>query len=296
LTPAARRVGVVVLDFGRPEDAQRAASSARESGLDVSVLIVENGAAGRGSSASEAGVARLCLRDNLGFAGGMNAGIQQLLAQGCDPLLLLNNDAALEPGCLSLLVAALEGPSVGAVGPLILSAEDGRVESRGLRVDLRHGSVRLEGTGTAADDGAPVSVDALSGAVLMMTATALDRVGPLDPEYFFSFEDVDWCVRARRAGFELLVVPAARARHLGSRTIGRDSPQRLYFAARNHLRCAEKLSPLSGLSRWRRRAAILARNLAFALRQRDVARLLACRAVIDGHRDARAGRLGPRRL
>ena len=296
MTPAARRVGVVVLDFGHPEDAQRAASSVRASGPDVSVLIVENGAAGSGSADDAAGVPRLRLRDNLGFAGGMNAGLRQLRAEGCDRLLLLNNDAVLEPGCLSLLVAALEDPAVGAVGPLILSAEDGRVESRGLRVDLRHGRVRLEGAGTTRAEGAPAPVDALSGAVLMTTATALDRVGPLDPDYFFSFEDVDWCVRARRAGFELLVVPAARARHVGSRTIGRDSPERLYFAARNHLRCAEKLVPLSGLSRWRRRTAILARNLAFALRQRDVARLPACRAVIDGYRDARAGRLGHRRL
>jgi len=296
VTPSARRVGVVVLDFGRSDDAERAAQSARESGPDVRVLIVENGAAGRGAGAGEAGMPRLCLRDNLGFAGGMNAGIAQLLTEGCDRLLLLNNDAVLEPGCLSRLVAALEDPSVGAVGPLILSADDGRVESRGLRVDLRQGQVRLEGAGTAADDDAPASVDALSGAVLMTTATAFGRVGPLDPEYFFSFEDVDWCVRARRAGFELLVVPAARARHVGSLTIGRGSPERLYFAARNHLRCAEKLVPLSGFSRWRRRTAILVRNLAFALRQRDVARVPACRAVIDGYRDARAGRLGHRRL
>jgi GT2 family glycosyltransferase len=284
-----------VLDFGRPEDAERAASSARESGPDVRVLIVENAAAA-GSARDEAGVPRLRLRDNLGFAGGMNAGLRQLLDEGCDRLLLLNNDAVLEPGCLSLLVAALEDPAVGAVGPLILSAEDGRVESRGLRVDLRHGRVRLEGAGTATDEGAPAPVDALSGAVLMTTATALDRVGLLDAEFFFSFEDVDWCVRARRAGLELLVVTAARARHAGSRTIGRDSPDRLYFAARNHLRCAEKLLPLAGLAHWRRRAAILARNLAFALRQRDVARGPACRAVLDGYADARAGRLGPRRL
>jgi len=296
VTHSARRVGVVVLDFGRPDEAERAARSARASGPDVRVLIVENGASGRGAGAREAGMPRLSLRDNLGFAGGMNAGIAQLLAEGCDRVLLLNNDAVLEPGCLSLLVAALEDPSVGAVGPLILRADDGRVESRGLRVDLRQGQVRLEGAGTAADEGAPASVDALSGAVLMTTATAFGRVGPLDPEYFFSFEDVDWCVRARRAGFELLVVPAARARHVGSLTIGRRSPGRLYFAARNHLRCAEKLVPLSGLSRWRRRMAILARNLAFALRQRDVARVRACRAVIDGYRDARAGRLGHRRL
>lgn len=299
----ARRIGVVVLDFGRAVDAERAARSALEPGLDVRVLVVENGAgpgretAGGAGPAPEAGPEHLRLRDNLGFAGGMNAGVAQCLAWGCDRILLLNSDAVLEPGCLSLLAAALEDPGVGAVGPVILRAEDGRVESRGLRVDLRGGRVRLEGAGTDADDPGPrTSVDALSGAVLMTTAAALDRVGPLDPEYFFSFEDVDWCVRARRAGFDLRVVPAARARHAGSATIGRQSPDRFYFAARNHLRCAEKLEPLSGFGHWRRRGAILAVNLAFALKQREVGRASACRAVIAGHRDARARRLGLRRL
>jgi GT2 family glycosyltransferase len=287
-----------VLDFGRPEDAERAARSALEPGLDVSVLIVENGTGGSGAihraTPGAAEVPRLSLPDNLGFAGGMNAGVQQHLAGGCDRILLLNNDAVLEPGCLSLLVEALEDPGLGAVGPVILRAEDGRVESRGLRVDLRRGRVRLEGAGAVVDDGgAATSVDGLSGAVLMTTAEALARVGLLDPDYFFSFEDVDWCVRARRAGFELRVVAAARARHAGSRTIGR-SPERLYFAARNHLRCAEKLEPLDGLARAWRRVTILARNLAFALAQRDVGRARACRAVIAGFRDARAGRLGRR--
>jgi len=286
------RIGVVVLDFGRPADAERAALSARDPRLDIRVLIVENGSRGEAAGTSD----RLHLTENRGFAGGMNAGLEKLRADGCDQYLLLNSDAVLEPDCLHRLSRALEDPALAAVGPVILRAADGRVESRGLGVDLEGGRVRLEGQGEAADDRAGVqSVDALSGAVILLSRTALEAVGALDEAYFFSFEDVDWCVRARRAAYGLAVVLDARARHEGSATIGRASPDRLYYATRNHVRCLDKLEPLPPRQGWWRRASVLARNLAFALRQSDAGRVAACRAVLDGYRDARAGRYGPAR-
>jgi GT2 family glycosyltransferase len=285
------RVGAVVLDFGRPAEAERAALSARDPRLDVRVLIVENGA-GR-AAASDAG--HLRLPDNRGFGGGMNAGLERLRAEGCDQYLLLNNDAVLEPDCLRLLSAALEDPGLAAVGPVILRAADGRVESRGMRIDLRRGRVRMEGQGEAADEETGLRpAEGLSGAVMLVSRAALDRVGPIDEAYFFSFEDVDWCVRARRAGFGLGIVRGARARHEGSHTIGRASPERLYYAARNHVRAAETLDPLPGAGGWMRRAALLGLNLGHALRQRDIGRLPACRAVLQGFRDARRSRFGPR--
>lgn len=283
------RVGVAVLDFGRPLDAEQAAASARDPALDVRVLIVENGT---GTAAS--GADRLRLPENRGFAGGMNAGLERLLAEGCDRILLLNNDAVLDPGCLQSLATALDDPALGAVGPVILRASDGRVESRGLSVDLGTGRVRMEGQGeAAAERGGLVSADALSGAVMMLSRAALERIGLLDERYFFSFEDVDWCVRARRAGFEVAVVLDARARHGGSRTIGA-SPARLYYSARNHVAAAHKLEPRSGVRGWLRDGAILGLNLAHALKQQEIGRMTACRAVVAGYRDALRGRFGSR--
>jgi len=284
------RVGVIVLDLGRPADAERAALSARDPSLDVRVLVVENGSGG--GAAVEAG--RLRLAENRGFAGGMNAGIERLSAQGCDRFLLLNNDAVLEPGCLRRLAEALQDGALAAVGPLILRA-DGRVESRGIRSDPRFGVTRLLGHGEPAEDVEMLaSTQALSGAVIMLSRAALERVGPLDEAYFFSFEDVDWCLRAADAGFRVGVVLGARASHAGSRTIGRDSPDRLYYACRNQIRLVEKRAPRTGLGRSLRRAAILGLNLAFALRQREVPRLSAARAAWRGFRDARRGRFGPK--
>jgi len=101
-------------------------------------------------------------------------------------------------------------------------------------------------------------------------------------------------VRARRAGYGLAVVLAARARHVGSQSIGRASPRRLYYAARNHVRLVEKLEPRRGARHWARRAVVLGRNLGHALTQDEAPRLGACRAVLEGFADARRGRFGPR--
>ncbi len=284
------RAGVVVLDFGRPDDAARAAASAHAEDEGVRVLIVENAALAQKPSDRE----HLRLRENRGFGGGMNEGLRQLLSEGCDPVLLLNNDAVLEPGCLRRLTHALSDPALGAVGPVILRESDGRVESRGVSVDLALGRVRLLGHGEIPGLGTGlVPASAVSGAVMMTSARALERVGLLDEEYFFSFEDLDWCLRARAAGFGLGVVLDARARHGGSRTIGRASPERFYYAARNHIRFLQKHRAAGGAS-WVGWSLAAVRNLAHALVQAESPRLRAARAVLDGVSDARRGHFGAR--
>ena len=138
-------------------------------------------------------------------------------------------------------------------------------------------------------------MESLSGAAWMLSAAALDRVGPLDEGYFHAFEDADWCVRARAQGLALAVVLGAQARHQGSRTLGARSPERLYYAARGHLRAVERLRPLAGASRSLRRARVVLLDLAHALRQGEVPRVSAVAAVLDGARDFRDGFFGPRR-
>jgi GT2 family glycosyltransferase/glycosyltransferase involved in cell wall biosynthesis len=287
------RVGVVVLDRGGPEDAAAAAASALDPVVDPRVLVVENGPGREPSLPPQVAVLRL--PENRGYAGGMNAGIAWLRREGCDRFLLLNNDAVLEAGSLRLLAQALDDPRLAAVGPVVLRAADGRVESAGVRFEPRSGRSRLQGFGRRPRPGLGLlRVQSLSGAALMIRGDALDRVGPLDEEYFHSFEDTDWCGRARAAGYTLAVVRGARARHRGGRTLGSRSADRLYYAARNHLRAAERVAPLRGARRWLRRAAIVSLNMAHALRQGTVPRLAAVRAVVDGSRDFARGRFGPR--
>jgi GT2 family glycosyltransferase len=255
--------------------------------------VVENGPAP--APPPPAGIEWLTLPVNRGFAGGMNAGIEQLRASGCDRILLLNNDATLEPGCLRRLAEALEDVGLAAAGPVILREADGRVESCGTRLEPRSGRFRLTSYGEPfLPREGRLQVEALSGAALMLSAAAWAAVGPLDESYFQSFEDTDWCLRARRAGLGLVLVQGARARHSGSRTLGASSAERLYYAARNHLRAAERLYPAAGPARWLRRAFIVALNLGHALTQHEVSRPAGMRAVLAGAADFGRGRFGPR--
>src|SRR5439155_394885 len=112
---------------------------------------------------------------------------------------------------------------------------------------------------------ASAEVDAVSGCVMLIAREVLERVGLLDEAYFFSFEDVDFCRRARGAGFTSLCVGDAVALHDGSRSIGRRAAARLYFGTRNQLRVAERTAPAGPVHRRVRAAVIVALNLLHAL-------------------------------
>jgi GT2 family glycosyltransferase/glycosyltransferase involved in cell wall biosynthesis len=287
------RIGVVVLDRGRPHETLRAAQSAAAPGLAPLRLIVENGPGPEAPTAP--GIEVMRLPENLGFAAGMNVGLRRLREGGCDRILLLNNDAVLEPGALRRLAEALEDPRLAGVGPTILRAGDGRVESRGLVFEPRWGRAALLDFGRRdTHREGRRDVPGLSGAVLMLSAAGLERVGALEESYFHSFEDADWSVRARRSGFQLAVVMGARAVHEGGRTLGPASADRYYYAARGHLRAVARLAPRGGVGATARAMLILARNLVSAATQREAPRGSALRAVIEGARDFRRGRTGPR--
>lgn len=287
----AGRVGVVVLDQGRPDDTAAAVRSALDPVLAPRVLVVENGPAEPPALPAQVEVLRL--ERNLGYAGGMNAGLRRLQAAGCDRVLLLNNDAVLERGALRRLADALDDPALAAVGPTVLRQADGAVESRGL--DLRAwGWNRLAGHG---DEASPregrLTARSLSGAAWMVRTAAFDRVGVLDDAYFFSYEETDWCLRAQAAGLGVAVVVGSRVRHAGTRTLGTGAPLLLYYAARNHLRMLERHFPRPAAGRWGRRAWVVGLHLAHALKHREVPRASGARAVLRGAADFLRGRFGP---
>ena len=211
--------------------------------------------------------------------------------------MLLNNDAEPEPGMLAALqAAAARHPRAGVLAGKLLF-EDGRVQWAGQRVALLTGySGRPRGHGRP--DGFAYGVegrtDRAVGALMAVSRAAIDRAGLLDEDLFAYVEDVDWSLRIRAAGFECVFVPAARAAHRLSASTGgaAGSTHTVYYGARNTIVVCERHRPLGTAGTAARRAAILAAFLAHAglvLRSRA-----AVAAVMDGYRDALAGRLGAR--
>ena len=141
----------------------------------------------------------------------------------------------------------------------------------------------------------PYRTDRAAGAFMAASRQVVDAVGLLDDDLFAYVEDVDWCCRARAAGFEIWFVPDALAWHRVSASTGgeRASTHALYYGVRNTIAVSERHLPLRPPLRELRRWLILAVFLfqAFALSER---RRPFAAAVRDGYRDALAGRFGER--
>ena len=275
--------------------------SARVTYRPFSVLVVDNGSSDGSADAVAAEhpeVSLVRLPENRGFAGGMNAGIRAALAEGADAVLLLNNDMEVEPDFVEPLVAALVAdPRAGAACAQILFAgEPPRIWYAGAAFNPRRGHHgRLVGYGRPplAPETPPYETDRACGGAMMWTASAFEQVGPFDEGLFAYSEDTDWSLRARRAGLHVLVVPASVVRHAVSASSGGESsPATLYYNVRNSLVVAERWAPLGTVGTWLRRAETVAAHAAQALRSHRRAEGL--RAVVEGWRDFRRGRLGAR--
>jgi GT2 family glycosyltransferase len=299
----AARLAAVVLNFRTPALTAASVRALQASTRRVDDLLVVDNGSGDGSEAALRGavpdVTILQTGANLGFSGGCNAGIRHVLDRGADLVLLANSDLEVSPGCLGTLEAALAAqPGLGVVGPaLVSSAGPPVVESLGIRFSrvtgrLRHRSFGRPPGPVRAGAGGIRPVDAVSGCAMLVKREVFERIGELAEEYFFGFEDVDFCVRARRAGFRTGCVEGAVARHRGAGTIGRRSPRRLYFAARNHLLLARRAAPLPGPLSALRGAWIVGLNLAHALFVAEVPAHAGVRAVAAGVRDYLRGRFG----
>jgi GT2 family glycosyltransferase len=229
---------------------------------------------------------------NLGYAGGNNIGIRRALARDADWVLLLNNDAVAELDLATALDrAARARPDAGLLACKLLS-EDGQV--------VQYAGAGFNGwfgySGRVVRTSRPDElrdVARADGAAMAVSRAAVEQAGLLDLELFAYVEDVEWSLRIRRAGFAVVFVPEARARHKGSAaTGGRASTTNLYYDTRNTIVVAERHVPLPRGLRGLRRGVVVGAHLAQSLSHPS--RFAAVRAVLAGWRDARSGQLGPR--
>jgi GT2 family glycosyltransferase len=235
-------IGIVVPTWNRPAAAVAAVGSlAHLRHASCFTIVVDNGsrAAERealaAALAGRAGVRLLTLPENRGFAGAVNVGLADAFGRGAAAVLVLNDDAEVEPDLLAdLLAAARADPSVGIVAPRIVDAASGREVSRGERVwlplvCLPRTWLRVRGGGPA-----PYAVSSVIGVAFLITRACYERLGGLEESFFAYYEEVDYCLRARAAGFRVMIAPASQVRHDGFRGFaGGFTPLAAYLKARN---------------------------------------------------------------
>lgn len=293
------RVSVVIPTLNRRDDLLDCLQSVvRLDYPNCEVLVVQDG----GSSGLDAAVRQrfpnvsvLELPDNRGFTGACNAGLLQARTNGAEAVLLLNDDATVSPDLLRCLTGALAESPGGIYGPTIyFSARPDVVWSAGGSIDWRRGHTQLLGLDQSerGQFGAtPRRVDYLTGCCLLISAAALERVDGLDPRFFAYYEEVEWCVRAARAGVAIWHVPGAHAWHKIDPARQQESPFVLYYMTRNRLLLlAATDAPRSA---WVHAAGENLRTLvSWSLRPKWRHRRHLRRAILRGWSDFARGRFG----
>jgi N-acetylglucosaminyl-diphospho-decaprenol L-rhamnosyltransferase len=192
---------------------------------------------------------------NGGFAVGNNAAIRAGLAMAPQPdyVFLLNPDTLVEPGAIKALVDFMEAhPRVGLTGSRMLYP-DGRVQlssfrfhsvlselEGGMRLGLMSRLLKRWSVVVPLPD-EPMQVDWVGGAAMMVRRKVLEDIGLLDERYFVYYEETDYCLRAKRAGWSSWYVPASRIVHLEGQNTGvsdrKKAPKRrprYWFESRRH--------------------------------------------------------------
>ena len=180
---------------------------------------------------------------NLGYPGGCNVGLRYALNQGVDYIFAINNDVTVDPAILDELMREMS-PDVGILTPKVYFASDPqRIWSVGgsrnpLTLEMnRVGDCELD----RGQWDELLERDYLIGCAHLFSRSLLEEIGLLDAGYFLYYDDLDICIRARRAGYRLLMVPRARMWHkVADSSGGVGTPRERYYMARGKIRFLRK--------------------------------------------------------
>ncbi len=209
------RVFIIVLHYQNWNDTNKCLASLKNLNYDnFEVLVIDND------------------KKNLGFAGGNNMGIRQAIKKGADYVLLLNNDTVVEPGFLKKLVEVGEkDEKFGILGPM------------GGKINWLYTKGTHISTNPAAAGDQPSTIDYITGACMLIKREVIKKIGLMPESYFLYFEDVDWCLSARKAGYKCVLVSEAKIQHKVSSSTKAESFPYIYYHTRNGLLLAKKNAP-----------------------------------------------------
>ncbi len=211
------RIEIVVVDNGSKEDCDWLAEQYRE------IRFVKTG-------------------ENLGFAGGNNFGLPYCSGAY---VLFLNNDIEVEPDFLEPLLEAFElFPEVGMASPRIhFYDEPGLIQYAGSTplnpFTIRNSTIgfRQKDTGQYLES-RPTAF--IHGAAMIVPAKVINELGPMTDDYFLYYEELDWCSRIVRSGYQVIYVGSSLVHHKESISVGKMSPLKTYYMTRNRLLYARR--------------------------------------------------------
>ncbi len=247
-------VTIVIVNWNKRRHVINLLDSLRSIEYDnYSIVIVDNASTDDSVTAirgHELPVVLLENRENLGGTGGFNAGMNHAIGHlSQEYIWLLDNDAEVLPGTLGALVTLMEGDkTIGLAGSCIMSPEDhGLIVEAGAFVGWRSGTSdpHLRYHRIDSCQGARViDVDSVAACSALVRAEVVRRVGVMDERFFLHWDDIDYSIRVRDAGFRVVASLDAPAFHGAEKGY---SPITLYYDFRNALLFQAKHRQGSGL-------------------------------------------------
>ena len=172
------------------------------------------------------------LPENLGFAGGNNAGVRHAHGRF---VALLNNDTSAEPGWLRALLDGVDEAAgfVLITSRIVYMHDPDVIDSAGDGLLRWGGAFKRHHGASASVATVTEEVFGVCGAACLMPKAVFDELGGFDEDFFASHEDVDLSYRARLRGYRCRYVADAVVRHVGSATLGTVSPFSVFHGQRN---------------------------------------------------------------
>lgn len=213
----------------------------------IEVIVVDNASVNDEASLIEQRYPQITVirsQENLGFAGGNNIGFKA--AHG-KYLFFINNDTVLRPQTSDLrhLINRLESDKkIGVACPKIRFAWDPQPIQYAGYTPLSHITMRNRSIGYGEDDhgqyDSPHPTPYAHGAAMMVKREAIERASMMPECYFLYYEELDWSMMFRRAGYEIWYEPSVTIYHKESRATGQASPLKTYYLVRNRLLFAKR--------------------------------------------------------
>lgn len=251
-------VSILTVNFNQAEvTCQLIQSLRRISYPNIEIVVVDNGSE-RDDPAiipqRYPEVIYLATGKNLGFAGGNNFGLAKCSG---DYVLFINNDVEVEPDFLEpLLEVFQEFPKVGMASPRIhFYDHPGLIQYAG-STPMNPFTIRNSGIGWNQQDTGQYLESRLTayihGAAMIVPRKVMEEVGLMYDDYFLYYEELDWCHRIQKAGYQILYVGQSLVHHKESVSTGKNSPLKTYYLTRNRLLFARR-----NFDFWERMASML---------------------------------------
>lgn len=250
--PTQPKVTIITLSWNRKVHTLEWLESV--SRLDYSnydVIVVDNGSSDGSPEAIRKRFPHVSIienGENLGYAGGFNVGMEHAFRNGAEYVLVMNNDAVIDPDALDALVDTAEGDrAIGFVsGKVLQYFRPDEIQSVGMTPHrlLLYGGLLGYGEIDRGQYDETADREITDDVFLLVRKSVFDKMGGYDDDLsFYGPENVDWCLRVREAGLRIVYTPKAKVWHKGRVGVGW-MPLYIYYQVRNDFVLIAKHLPL----------------------------------------------------